>query len=166
MTPDEHEDLEFFYYAMLGLNHLKQIPISELEEFDIVMVQRLSKAARHEGIMLLLGVDRSEKALIVETYYPDHQSTPLEPFSEATYSAIYISNEADPEYVIQVLREIATRYYYLDAPTYQKYDHNDDSVEMEEFLLGNARAKYKHDIFMRDHAMHCTLIPNNYKTRP
>lgn len=164
MMPDEHENLAFFYYAMLGLEYLKQIPISDLEELDIVIVQRLSKAACHEGVTLLLGVDPFEKNLIVEIYSPDHQSTPLEPFSNAPDSAIYISNEADPRHVKQVLRELSNRYDFLDAPLYQKYDHNDDCVPMEEFLIGNARAKYKHEIFMRDHGMHYTVIPKNYKT--
>lgn len=166
MTDEEHKafkDIAFFYYALIGRTDLQEIPISQLEELDIDLLQRLSKAANHEGVTLLLGVDPKDKSLIVASFGLDHQHKPLEPFSDTPDTAIYISNEADPEHVMKILLEMSDRYESLDPPAFQKYAQDDDTVPMDEFLEGNARVKYEHEIFMRDHGMHQTVIPLRYK---
>src|SRR5690348_3350325 len=93
----ELEDTAFFYYTLQSIYYLEEIPIAELRESDINMLQRISKAANYDGLMLLLSVDFHDKNLVVGSYCPDRQSKPLPSFTESPDSAIYISNEADPE---------------------------------------------------------------------
>jgi hypothetical protein len=167
----EIEDTVFFYYTLQSMHYLEEIPIAKLEEQDIDMLQRISKAANHDGLMLVLAVDFHDKNLIVEKYCPDKQSKPLLPFYNSPDSVIYISNEADPYDVVQKLREISERYDLLDAPPFQKYGHDDEtencnwSVPIEDFIHENAKAKCAHELFMRDYGMHQTVIPADYKKR-
>ncbi|WP_198118974.1 hypothetical protein [Massilia rhizosphaerae] len=166
----ELEDTAFFYYTIQSIHYLEEIPIAELRELDIVMLQRISKAATYDGLMLVLAVDFHDKNLIVERYCPDKQSKPLLPFSESPDSAIYISNEADPYEVIQKLQEISERYDLLNAPQFQKYADDETencgwTVPIDEYLEENAKAKYNHEVFMRNYGMHQIVIPADYKKR-
>jgi hypothetical protein len=172
MYSSELDDIAFFYYTVQAAYHLDQIPISSLEELDIDMVQRLSKAAHFDGVKLILAVDVYDKNLIVKSFSPDRQSKPLLPFFESPKSVIYVSNSADIDEVIEKLQEMSERYASLNAPPFQKYNDDDGpggdihNVTVAEFQRGNREAKYKHEAFMRDHGMHQTVIPNNYKKRP
>jgi len=165
MDSGEFNALAFFYYAIEAMHHLTEIPISDLEELEIGTLQRISRAANFDGVMLVLSVDSNDRNLVVGNYCPDRQSKPLLPFLESPDSTIYISNDADPSEVVQKLQEICVHYSALTAPPFQKYTHNDENadmswiVPMEEFLIANARAKYKHELFMRDHGMHNIVIP-------
>jgi hypothetical protein len=169
MERSELDDLAFFYYTVQSVYHFDQIPISSLEELDIDMLQRVSKAAHFDGVMLILAVDLYDKNLVVGTFSPDRRSKPLLPFPECPDSAIYISNSADIYEVIEKLQEMSERYSSLNPPPFQKYDDDDGpggdihKVKVEEFLRGNLQAKYKHELFMRDHGMHQTVIPSGYK---
>lgn len=169
MDYNEFDDLAFFYYTLESLNYLDEIPLTTLEELDIDMPQRISKAAHFDGVMLLLAVDHYDKNLVVGNFSPDRQSKPLLPFSESPDSAIYISNAADIDEVIGTLRSMSERYSSLNPPPFQKYDDDDGpggdihKVTVEEFLRGNLQAKYKHELFMRDHGIHHTVIPSGYK---
>jgi hypothetical protein len=171
IKPTETEDIVFFYYTLQSIHYLEEIPIAKLEEQDIDMLQRISKAAKYDGLMLLLAVDFHDKNLIVEKYFPDRKSKPLLPFYESPDSAIYISNDADSYAVVRKLREISERYDLLDAPPFQIYEHDDETencnwaIPVEEFIHKNAKAKCAHELFMRDHGMHQTVIPTDYKNR-
>lgn len=167
----EQEDTAFFYYTLQSIYYLEEIPIAELREADIDMLQRISKAANYDGLMLLLSVDFHDKNLVVGSYCPDRQSKPLPSFTESPDSAIYISNEADPEKALRKLQEMSERYNLLDAPPFQKYAHDDETehsnwtVPIDELIEGNAKSKYEHEVFMRDYGMHQTVIPADYKKR-
>jgi hypothetical protein len=167
----ELNDTAFFYYTLQSIHHLEGIPIADLRELDIAMLQRISKAANYDGLMLSLAVDFHDKNLIIDGYCPDRQSKPLLPFDESPDSAIYISNEASPEAVFLKLQEISERYNLLDTPPFQKYDSNDDAesfnwtVPIDEFIQENAKSKFAHEVFMRDYGMHQTVIPVDYKKR-
>jgi len=169
ITPKDLEDTAFFYYTLQSIHHLDEIPIADLEESDIGMLQRISKAAHFDGFMLLLSVDSYDKNLIVGTYCPDRQSNPMPLFTDSPDSTIYISNVADPYEVYKKLQEMSERYDLLDAPPFQKYDHNDETencnwtVPIDELTIENAKAKYAHEVFMRDYGMHQTCIPSDYK---
>ena len=171
ISPKEIEDTAFFYYILQSIHYLEEIPIADLRELDIAMLQRISKAANYDGLMLLLAVDFHDKNLVVGSYCPDRQSKPLLPFSESPDSAIYISNDADPETVFRKLQEISERYDLLDAPPFQKYADDDETencnwtVPIDEFMQENAKSKYEHEVFMRDYGMHQTVIPLDYKRR-
>jgi hypothetical protein len=170
-TPKDLEDTVFFYYALQSIYHLEEIPISDLEELDIGMLQRISKAANFDGLMLLLSVDSYDKNLIVGTYCPDRKSIPMPIFTESPDSVIYIDNEADPYEVCKKLQEISERYDLLDAPPFRKYEHDDETencnwtIPVDEFIEENAKAKYAHEVFMRDYGLHQTVIPTDYKKR-
>jgi hypothetical protein len=167
----ELEDTAFFYYTLQSIYHLEEIPIAELRELDIGMLQRISKAANYDGLMLLLSVDFHDQNLVVGSYCPDKKSKPLLPFSESPDSVIYISNDADPEIVFGKLQEISERYNLLDAPSFQKYALDDETehcnwtVPIEELIQENAKLKFEHEVFMRDYGMHQTVIPVDYKRR-
>jgi len=167
----ELDDTAFFYYTLQSIDYLEEIPIAELRELDIDMLQRISKAANYDGLMLLLAVDFHDKNLVVGSYCPDRQSKPMLPFSQSSDSVIYISNEADPEDVFRKLQEISERYELLDAPAFQKYADDDEiencnwNVPIEELMQENAKSKYEHEVFMRDYGMHQTVIPADYKQR-
>jgi hypothetical protein len=169
MEREELNDLAFFYYTVQSVYHFDQIPISSLEELDIDMLQRVSKAANFDGIVLILAVDLYDKNLVVGTFSPDRRSKPLLPFSDFPDSAIYISNSADIYEVIEKLKEMSKRYLTLNPLPFKKYNDDDDpggdihKVTVDEFLRGNLQAKYKHELFMRDHGMHQTVIPSGYK---
>ena len=171
MNSEETEDTVFFHYTLQQIHYLEEIPIAKLEEQDIDMLQRISKAAKYDGVMLVLAVDFHDKNLIVDKYCPDRKSKPLLPFYEAPDSVIYISNDADPYHVVRKLREVSERYDLLDAPPFQKYEHDDEtencnwSVPIDDFIHENAVAKCKHELFMRDYGMHQTVIPTDYKKR-
>lgn len=157
------EDMKFFYYTIQAIEYLDELPIYELRDSDIIMLQRISAAANCEGLMLLLSVDFYDKNLVVGTYHPDRQSNCMLPFHDAPDSTVYISNDADPAQVVKILQEMSNRYDLLDAPPFQKYADDTNDVPMDQYILGNAKAKYAHEIFMRDHGMHNTVIPNDYK---
>lgn len=167
----EIEDTVFFYYTLQSINYLEEIPIAQLEAQDIDMLQRISNAAKYDGLMLLLSVNFHNKNLIVEKYCPDRKSKPLLPFYESPDSVIYINNDADPYDVVQKLREISERYDLLDAPPFHKYEHDDETencnwtIPIEDFIHENAKAKAAHELFMRDYGMHQTVIPADYKKR-
>jgi len=169
MENSELDDLAFFYYTVQSVCHFDHIPISSLEELDIDMLQRISKAANFDSIMLILAVDLYEKKLVVGTFSPDRQSKPLLPFSESPDSAIYISISADIYEVIEKIREMSDRYLSLNPPPFQEYNDDDGQegdihkVTIEEFLQGNLQSKCKHELFIRDHGMHQTVIPPGYK---
>ena len=171
MKSKETEDGVFFYYTLQQIHYLEEIPIAKLEEQDIDMLQRISKAANHDGLLLVLAVDFHDKNLIVDRFCPDKQSKPLLPFYEAPDSVIYISNEVAAYLVVRKLREISERYDLLDAPPFQKHEHDDEtenrnwSVPIDDFIHENAVAKCKHELFMRDYGMHQTVIPTDYKKR-
>lgn len=171
ITPTELEDTAFFYYAIQSIYYLEEIPIAELREQDIDMLQRISKAANYDGLMLLLSVDFADKNLVVGSFCPDRQSKPLPSFSESPDSAIYISNKADPEAVFRKLQEISERYDLLDAPPFQRYEDDDDSeyynwtVSVEELIQANATSKYEHEVFMQYYGIYQTVIPIDYKPR-
>lgn len=171
ITPKELEDTAFFHYTIQSMYYLEEIPIAELREQDIDMLQRISKAANYDGLMILLTVDFVDKNLVVESFCPDKQSNPLPSFTESPDSAIYISNKADPTAVFRKLQEISERYDLLDAPPFQQYDHDDDSenynwtVPIDELIQANATSKYKHEVFMRYYGMYQTVIPIDYKQR-
>jgi len=103
------------------------------------------------------------------SFSPDRQSKLLLPFFESSESAIYISNSADIDEVIDKLQEMSERYSLSNPPPFQKYNQDDGpggdiyNVRVEEFQRGNREAKYKHEVFMRDHGMHQTVIPSGYK---
>jgi len=61
MENNELDDLAFSYYTVQSVDHFDQIAISSLEELDIDMLQRISKAADFDGVMLILAVDPYEK---------------------------------------------------------------------------------------------------------
>jgi len=165
------QDTAFFYYALQSIHYLDEIPIANLEELDVDMLQRFSRAANYDGLLLLLGVDFHDNNLVVSSYCPDRQSKLLPLFTEAPDSAIYISNEADPHEVCRKLQEMSERYDLLGAPPFQKYDHDDETelcnwtIPLEKFIQENAKAKYAHEVFMRDYGMYQTVIPANYKKR-
>lgn len=167
----ETKDTIFFYYALQSIHYLEGIPITRLEEQDIDMLQRISNAAKYDGLVLLLGVDFYDMHLVVDRYLPDVQSKPLLPFYKSPDSEIYISNKADPYQVILNLRELSERYDLLNAPPFQKYEHDDEtenhnwSIPIEDFIHENAKAKCQHELFMRDNGMHQTVIPGDYKKR-
>ncbi|MGJ9417683.1 hypothetical protein ACHAC9_07955 [Massilia sp. CMS3.1] len=169
MGHNEFDELAFFYYTLQAMNHLDEIPIASLEELDIDMLQRLSKAAHFDGIMVTLAVDSYDKNLIVGAFAPDRRSKPLLPFAESPDSAIYISNVADIDEVIKKLKQMSERYSTSNPPIFQKYNDEDGpggdihTVTVEEYLHGNLQAKHKHEIFMRDIGMHHTVIPLGYK---
>lgn len=169
MDLGDFHDLAFFYYTLQSIYHLEDIPISSLEELDIDMLQRLSKAARFDGIMLMLSVDSYDKNLVVEHFKPDRQAKSLLPFDESPESAIYISNDADVNEVLRTLHNMSARYKSLNPPPFKKYDDDDGpsgdihTVTVEEFLRGNLEAKTEHAIFMRDNGMHNVAIPASYK---
>jgi len=169
MNSSELDDVAFFYYTVQAAYHLDQIPISSLEQLDIDMLQRLSKAANFDGIKIILTVDVYEKDLTVASFSPDRQSKPLLSFCESPESAIYMSNSADIDEVIDKLQEMSERYSLSNPPPFHKYNEDDGpggdiyNVRVEEFQRGNREAKYKHEVFMRDHGMHQTVIPSGYK---
>lgn len=168
MDHEEFDNLTFFYYTVQAIYHIQDIPLSALEELDIDMMQKISKAAKFDGLMLILAADIYDKNLIVKTWAPDRQSKPLLPFNESPDSTIYISNDADINEVLQTLQDISDRYDSLPAPPFQKYNDDDPSgdihtVTVEELLRGNLQAKSKHEIFMRDNGMHNVVIPTTYK---
>lgn len=171
ITPKDLEDTAFFYYTIQSMYYLEEIPIAELREQDIDMLQRISKVANYDGLMLLLTVDFADRNLVVGSFCPDRQSNPLPSFSESPDSAIYISNEADPEAVFRKLQEISERYDLLDAPPFQRYEHDDDSkyynwtVPIEELIQANATSKYEHEVFMRTYGMYQIVMPIDYKQR-
>jgi len=80
-----------------------------------------------------------------------------------------MSNSADIYEVIEKIHEMSDRYSSLNPPPFQDYDDDDDQegdihkVTVEQFLQGNLQSKYKHELFMRDHSMHQTVIPRHYK---
>jgi hypothetical protein len=169
MNSIELDDIAFFYYTVQAAYHLDQIPISSLEQLDIDMLQRLSKAAHFDGVKLILAVGVYDKNLIVGSFSPDSQSKPLLPFFESPESAIYVSNSADIDEIIDKFQEMSERYSLSNPPPFQKYNDDDGpagdiyNVTVEEFQRGNREAKYKHEVFMRDHGMHQTVIPSGYK---
>jgi hypothetical protein len=162
-------NLFYFYETVRSHEHLEEIPISDLEGVDIEFLQKTSASANFDGLMLILGVDFSTKKLVVQAFSPDRRSKPLLSSAESTDSTIYISKSADPKDVLKTLREISDRYSSLTPPPFDQY--NDDSgpggdihqLPVEELLRGNLQAKYKHEIFMRDHNMHEVVIPAGYK---
>ncbi|TXF99206.1 hypothetical protein [Massilia arenae] len=169
MERSEFDDIAFFYYTVQSVYHFDQIPISSLEELDIDLLQRVSKAAHFDGVKLTLAVDTYDKNLIVGTFSPDRRSKHLLPFSESPDSEIYVSNSADVCEVMDKLQEMSERYSSLNPPPFQKYSDDDGpegdihKVTVEEFLRGNRQSKHKHELFMRDHGMHQTVIPSGYK---
>lgn len=169
MDTDDFHDLAFFYYTLQSIHHLEGIPIAALEELDIDMLQRLSRAARFEGVQLILSIDSYDKNLVVDHFKPDRQSKPISPSDDPTDSAIYISNDADVNEVIHTLQHMSARYESLDPPPFEKYNDNDGpdgdihTVTVEKFLRENQEAKSKHTAFMRDNGMHNVIIPATYK---
>lgn len=171
MDINETNDLLFFYNSVMSYEHLKDIPLAELECLDIELLQKTSAYSNFDGLMFILGVDFYTKKLVVQTISPDRRSKPLLAFAESPDSTIYISKSADTKNVVKILREISDRYDFLNPPAFQKYNDKDThdgdiwKVSVEEFLRGNLQAKYKHEIFMRDHHMHQIVIPTGYKFR-
>jgi len=169
MDTNDFHDLAFFYYTLQSIHHLEGIPIAALEELDIDMLQRLSRAARFDGVQLILSVDSYDKNLVVDHFKPDRQSKPILQSDEATDLAIYISNDVAVNEVLHTLQHMSDRYGSLNPPPFRKYDDDDGpagdihTVTVEEFLRGNLEAKSKHESFMRDNGMQNVIIPTTYK---
>jgi hypothetical protein len=169
MNINDINNLFYFYETVRSHEHLKEIPLSDLEGVDIEFLQKTSVSANFDGLMLTLGVDFCMKKLVVQFISPDRRSKPLLSSAESPDSTIYISKSADPKDVLKTLREISDRYSSLTPPPFDRY--NDDTgpggeihkVPADELPKGNLRAKYKHEIFMRDHNMHEVVIPAGYK---
>ena len=152
-----------FYDAIKAIPVLNEIPISEIRSDDILLLQRLSKEAAHQGICIVLGVNYHDKKLVAMHFLPDLKSNPKPSFANSPDSAIYIDNSADPEYVVLCLRGISKTYDSLNPPKYQIYDDGDETVPRDEFIKENAISKYEHEKFMRRYFMHFHSIPFGYK---
>jgi len=163
VTKVRPEDLSFFYNTLELIPVLNETPLTELRVSDIYILQRLSKAANHDGICIVLGVDFYYRNLIALRLLADLKSKPKLPFSESPKSAIYIGNNVSPELVVKILRDTSRRYTSLNPPPYQKYEDGDASVPNDEFVKENAVTKYEHEMFMRDYGMHHISIPIDYK---
>lgn len=157
------KDLYFFYITLALIPALDKIPLTKLRVSDIHILQQLSKAANHDGICILLGVDIYYRNLISLHVLADLKSKPKLSFAESPDSAIYIGNSVSPRLVVKVLRRMSRRYKALKPLSYQTYEGGDDFVPKDELIRGNAMMKYKHELFMYDHDMHHTLIPADYK---
>ncbi|WP_323139980.1 hypothetical protein [Massilia phyllosphaerae] len=155
--------LALFYDAAKAISTPDEIPILEIRSNDISLLQGLSKNTMHQGVCIVLGVSYQKKKLVAMHFLPDLKSNPKPSFADSPDSAIYIDNNADPEYVVSYLRDISNTYDSLKAPKYQIYDDGDETVPRDELIKENAISKYEHEKFMRKYFMHFHSIPFEYK---
>lgn len=159
------DDAALFYYAMQAITYLHKVPISNLKEIDINIMQCISKGSNCDGVILLLGVNSCHGNLIVRSYHPDRLVKSLPKFSESPDSAIYISNQANPERAAATLNKMSEHYNSLVTPSFQEVADKYEDAMMAEYLEADAKAKYSHEIFMRDHGMYTTVIPSEYRSQ-
>lgn len=153
---------EFFSHALEMSPIFYEIHIADLRQNEIFFLQRISEAANHDGICIVLGVDFYTRRLIALHYLLDKKSDSDFEYGHVPDSMVYISNDLAPDIVERSLRDLSQRYLELKASLYQVH-FDETNVSIEEFNNENGRAKLAHEAFMRKNNLHFTSIPADYK---
>jgi hypothetical protein len=142
---------------------LIDIPLKELRENDIYVLQAISKAALHDGIKISIGVDFEDKLLTALRIAPDLISDSGYSHRNALHPTIYIANNTSPAKAILALEAISERYSLSSPPPYFDYHPNIDASRLDQWIEADVEGRHKHDLFMKNHGMYHISIPAKYK---
>lgn len=152
-----------FMTAVDMMPALVDIPLKELREDDIFVLQKISSAACHDGICISLGVDFDDKLLTAETITPDLISKSGYSPIKSTCPSIYIANYISPARVVLALQAISESYSLSTPPSYFEYDPNPGTTHFDQWLEVDERTRRKHDSFLKNQGMYHFSIPPRYK---
>lgn len=152
-----------FVTAVDMMPALTDIPIKEIREDDIFVLQNISKAASHDGIRISIGVDFDDKLLTALRFCPDIGSHPSLPRSSSVHPTIYIANDTPAAGVVLALQAISDRYCNSSPPPYFEYDPDASTTRFDQWAAVDIGERYEHDLFMREHRMFHISIPAKYK---
>ncbi|WP_312183392.1 hypothetical protein [Massilia timonae] len=152
-----------FMTAVDMMPALIDIPLKELRENDIFVLQKISKAAFHDGIEISVGVDFDDKLLTALRIAPDFISNLESSRLEADHPTIYIANDISPIRAVRALQAISERYSRSSPPPYLDYHPNADASRFDQWTTAGVEERNKHDLFMRNHDMYHISIPPKYR---
>jgi len=152
-----------FATAVEMMPALTDIPLKELREEDIFVLQNISKAASHDGIRISIGVDLNDKLLIALRFNPDLRSGSKSLLIDSVHPTIYIANDVSSKKVFLALQAISERYCSLSPPPYFEYDPDAGTTRFDQWTTVDVGERYEHDLFMREHGMFHISIPEKYK---
>jgi hypothetical protein len=142
---------------------LIDIPLKELRENDIYVLQRISKAALHDGIKISIGVDFEDKLLTALRIAPDLKSDSGCSRRNVPHPTVYIANNISPAKAVLALEAISERYSILSPPPYFDYHPDADASRLDQWIEADVEGRHKHDLFMRNHDMYHISVPAKYR---
>lgn len=152
-----------FMTAVDMMPALMDIPLNELLENDIFVLQRISKAAFHDGIKISIGVDFDDKLLIALKIAPDLISDLGCFHLNAPHPTVYIANDISPIRAVLALQAISERYSRSSPPPYFDYHPDTHASRFDQWTEALIGERYKHDLFMRGQDMYHISIPPKYR---
>lgn len=152
-----------FMTAVDMMPALVDIPLKELRENDIFVLQRISIAAFHDGIEISIGVDFNDKLLTALRIVPDSRSDLGNSRLNPSHPTIYIANNILPIRAIKALQAISERYSSSSPPCYLEYNPDADMSRFDQWTKADVGERSKHDLFMRDQGMYHISIPPEYR---